>query len=112
MAITTYAELQTAVSNWLDRTDLTARAPEFIALAEASMQRDIRHYSMEARAALTIDGRYEDLPADWSETIRVEISKNSKNRTFKQFFVLLAYSVRGHRNRCTSHFRVEKKYIF
>lgn len=42
------------------------------------MQRDIRHYSMEARAALTIDGRYEDLPADWSETIRVEISKNSK----------------------------------
>lgn len=77
MAITTYAELQSAVSNWLDRTDLSDRAPEFIALAEAAMKRDVRHYSMEAREALTIDGRYEDLPSDWVETIRVEISKSS-----------------------------------
>jgi len=38
--------------------------------------------------------------------------KNSKNRTFKQFIVANGYSVRGHRNRCTSHFRVRKKYSF
>ena len=30
MAITTYAQLQTAAANWLDRTDLSARIPEFI----------------------------------------------------------------------------------
>jgi hypothetical protein len=30
MAISTYAELQTAAGNWLNRADLTARLPEFI----------------------------------------------------------------------------------
>ena len=40
MAITTYAELKTAISNWLDRTDLDDRIPEFIALAEARHRRD------------------------------------------------------------------------
>jgi len=47
MAIGTYAELQTAVANWLDRDDLTLRIPEFIALAEAKMNRDLRISLME-----------------------------------------------------------------
>ena len=42
MAINTYATLQTAVANWLDRSDLTDRIPEFIALAEARMNRNLR----------------------------------------------------------------------
>ena len=42
MAINTYATLQTAVANWLDRSDLTDRIPEFIALAEARMNRTLR----------------------------------------------------------------------
>jgi hypothetical protein len=42
MAISTYAELQTAVANWLDRDDLTARIPEFITLAEAKIRRVAR----------------------------------------------------------------------
>jgi len=49
MAIGTYAELQTAVANWLDRDDLTARIPEFIALAEARMNRVLRIRLMEAK---------------------------------------------------------------
>ena len=40
--INTYATLQTAVANWLDRSDLTDRIPEFIALAEARMNRVLR----------------------------------------------------------------------
>ena len=47
MAIGTYAELQTAVANWLDRDDLTLRIPEFIALAEAKMNRVLRISLME-----------------------------------------------------------------
>jgi len=39
MAITTYSELQTAVANWLKRSNLGDRIPEFITLAE---QRIIR----------------------------------------------------------------------
>jgi len=49
MAIGTYAELQTAVANWLDRDDLTARIPEFIALAEARMNRLLRIRLMEGK---------------------------------------------------------------
>jgi hypothetical protein len=48
MAISTYSELTTAVANWLDRDDLTARIPEFIALAEARFNRALRLRSMEA----------------------------------------------------------------
>jgi len=47
MAISTYAELQTAVANWLDRDDLTDRIPEFIVLAEARMNRVLRLRLME-----------------------------------------------------------------
>ena len=49
MAISTYAELQTAVANWLDRDDLTDRIPEFIALAEARMNRVLRLRMMESK---------------------------------------------------------------
>lgn len=47
MAINTYSTLQTAVANWLDRDDLTARIPEFIALAETRINRALRIRAME-----------------------------------------------------------------
>ncbi len=47
MAISTYSELQTAAANWLDRSDLTDRIPEFIALAEARFNRILRIRDME-----------------------------------------------------------------
>ena len=42
MAINSYSSLQTAVANWLDRSDLTDRIPEFIDLAEARINRALR----------------------------------------------------------------------
>ncbi len=47
MAIGTFAELKTAAANWLDRSDLTDRIPEFIALAEARFNRILRIRDME-----------------------------------------------------------------
>jgi hypothetical protein len=41
MAITTYAELQTAVTDWMTRSNLSGRAADFIALAEARLNREI-----------------------------------------------------------------------
>jgi hypothetical protein len=35
MAISTFAELKTAVANWLSRSDLTSRIPEFNTMAES-----------------------------------------------------------------------------
>ena len=49
MAIGNYTQLQTAVANWLDRDDLTDRIPEFIALAEARMNRVLRLRMMESK---------------------------------------------------------------
>jgi len=42
MAITNYGELKTAIANWLDRTDLNSKIPDFITLAEASFFRTLR----------------------------------------------------------------------
>lgn len=71
MSITTYAELQTAVGDFLNRSDLTSVIPTFIDLAEADMQRRVRSYRMEARTTLTLNAQYVDLPADWVETVRI-----------------------------------------
>ena len=48
MAIGTFAQLKTATANWLDRSDLTSRIPEFITLAEARFNRVLRIRDMEA----------------------------------------------------------------
>lgn len=48
MAITTHAELITAVGNWLNRSDLASIVPDFITLFEARVKRDLR-----ARKVLT-----------------------------------------------------------
>ena len=61
MAISTFAELKTATANWLDRSDLTDRIPEFIALAEARFNRILRIRDMEtvSTAISTVGGTRE-----------------------------------------------------
>lgn len=76
MAITTYSELKTAVADWLNRSDLTSAIPNFIALAEAQMNRQIRHRKMVTRATATLDTPYFSVPADWKETIRFQLNTN------------------------------------
>ena len=41
MAISTYSELKTALTNWSKRTDLSTVLGDFIALAEARIQRSL-----------------------------------------------------------------------
>ncbi len=61
MAIGTFAQLKTAAANWLDRSDLTDRIPEFIALAEARFNRELRIRDMEtvSTAISTVAGTRE-----------------------------------------------------
>jgi|TARA_R110000824_G_scaffold235883_1_gene424649 hypothetical protein len=74
MAISTYAELQTATANWLDRTDLTARVPEFIDLTESTFNRTIRNHRMITKNdSYSLDSRYVNLPADTLEVIRIVV---------------------------------------
>lgn len=67
MAITTYAELKTAIADFLNRDDLGAVASTFISLAEAQIDRDVRHWRQEKRVEVVPDEQYENLPHDFIE---------------------------------------------
>ncbi len=70
MSITTYTELKAAIGDFLNRDDLTASVPSFIALGEADMDRKIRHWRQEKRSTATIETQYSALPSDFVEAIR------------------------------------------
>lgn len=79
MSINTYATLQTAVANWLARDDLTSRIPEFITLAEAKFNRELRCNQMESRSTATVnlsntEPEFIALPGDFQTMRRVRLS--------------------------------------
>ena len=83
MSITTYAELQTAMANWLKRDDLTARIPEFISLAEASFRRKLRnHWRAEVVATLNTTSAVDTLalPAGFLEMRSLHLNTNPKQQ--------------------------------
>ena len=67
MAITTYSELQAAIADWLNRSDLTARIPDFIALAETRINRDLRAREQQVIATANVDTPFFALPGDFLE---------------------------------------------
>lgn len=84
MSISTYSELQTAVQNWLVRTDsdIVSRTPEFISLFESRFKRKTRHWRMEKRATLSLtasDG-YVVLPADYLEMRSLHLNTDPKRQ--------------------------------
>lgn len=74
MSISTYAELKSAIADFLNRDDLTSVIPTFISLAEARIARDLRHWKQEKRVTTAVDERYENLPNDWLELIQIKLS--------------------------------------
>lgn len=76
MALDTYANLQLAIADWLDRTDLTSQIPDFITLAEAKMTRLFALRTNEVEASLTtVQGsRYVSLPSDYDLPIGLWIN--------------------------------------
>ncbi len=65
MAITTYAELQSAIANWLARDDLTAYIPDFITLFEAAAARRLKVRLQETTTTLTPSSGVATLPTDY-----------------------------------------------
>jgi hypothetical protein len=99
MAITTYAELQAAAANWLVRADLTARIPEFVALAEARLNRVLRARLAETDVALAagVGARIIPLPAGFAEPLRVWIvrGQDREELPFLDASLIGASSLRG-----------------
>jgi len=81
MAITTYAELKSSIASWLNRegdTSLVAVIPDFIALAEAQIARDVRHWRQEKRVTTSVNEQYENLPLDWLEMIQIQLTAGGR----------------------------------
>ncbi len=65
MAITTYAELQSAIANWLKRDNLTAYIPDFITLFEAAAARRLKVRLQETTTTLTPSSGVATVPSDY-----------------------------------------------
>ena len=78
MALGTFTELKDAIADWLDRSDLTARIPDFIALAEARINRELRIRPMEVRSTMyaTVDQQYFNLPGGYIQMRNIQLNTN------------------------------------
>lgn len=74
MAITTYAELQTAIGNWAENneTNFTAAIPDFITFAELSLSRRLRLSWLERRSYTTPTSAFVALPDDYTGMRNIE----------------------------------------
>ena len=66
MTISTYSELQSAITNWLGgRTDLTSYYPDWITLAESHIARALRIRLTETSASISLTAGVGSLPSDY-----------------------------------------------
>lgn len=75
MAISTYADLKNAVADWLERSDLGGRIPDFITLAESRLNRLFRGRMSEVNTVLAVPAgaRTISLMTGFSEAISVRL---------------------------------------
>lgn len=85
MSITTYQGLRQAVAEWLMRDDLEPVIPQFIALAEARFNRDLRVRQMITRATAETDSgdAHVTLPGNWLEARTVSLVDNGTPRALE-----------------------------
>ena len=83
MAISTYAELKTAIGNWLDEDALTDRIVEFITLAEGRINRKLRGLQQETLTTANYDpddaSQFLAFPTGFREMIDIRIKKQSED---------------------------------
>lgn len=80
MSVTNFTDLKSSIADFLNRDDLTSVIPTFISLAEADMNRKLRHWRMERRSNATLDSQYSALPNDFLEPIRLMITGDNSYR--------------------------------
>lgn len=77
MGLSSYAELKASVARRLGRSgdsDLEAELDDYVDLAEARFQRELRLRAQEQRATATLSGAYLDLPADFLELRNIQLN--------------------------------------
>ena len=74
MALSTYADLKAAIASWLNRADLSSTIPDFIRLAESTLNDVLRQADMITQSTgITITSGKATLPADALEIVYAQI---------------------------------------
>lgn len=71
MALASYANLQTALQTWSERTDLSSNVVDFITLAESRINKRLRVRDMETRSTIVVSSNEYALPSDYRGWRRV-----------------------------------------
>jgi len=71
-----YAQLQSNIADFLNRTDLAAAIPTFIGLAEAQMERALRVRQMIERSTFQVSAEYTTLPSGFLENKTLKITSS------------------------------------
>ena len=86
MSLSSYSDIQNAISTWLNRQDLDAKIPDFITLCEADLQRNVIHeMGMSNRDVMTSYNGYITLPDDFNGVISFKGTQRIKFVTLNQF---------------------------
>lgn len=93
MTLSTYADLQTQVANWLARDDLVTYIPDFITIFEAAAARRLRLRPQETSTTLTTASGSVALPTDylgwrrltWAGSTRVDLAYVHPSRLQNEF---------------------------
>lgn len=76
-----YTQLKTEVADYLHRTDLTAKIPTFIELAEAYLFRELHIKEMQISVTGTTTGGYATLPTDFGSVGRIAVTYQGATRS-------------------------------
>ena len=76
-----YTELKAEIASYLHRTDLTAKIPTFISLAESFLFRELHIKEMEISVDGVTVGGYAVLPTDFGSVSRLTVTYGGATRT-------------------------------
>lgn len=80
MPLDSYSALKASIASWLNREDLTSQIPDFIALAEARFNRELRVNAMMQRDFTVASSDYVALPNDWLQHVSITITSPTDNQ--------------------------------
>ena len=78
MALSTNADLQAAIADWLNRSDLSAQIPDFLTLAQLKINRRLSIVEQEILAEITPVAQATTLPVGTKYVISVSDSKGRR----------------------------------
>jgi hypothetical protein len=102
MGIANYTDLKTSIADWLNRGDLEQQIPDFITLAEATLNKVVRHNRMVTSGTVTVNANAQKVaaPADMLEPIFVQVQADP-DAPIEQISVNQLIMLRRNRMRAT-----------